>query len=149
MKKAVLVLALSTLSIVSFGQFKIKQPISNEPETDLQRVVLWGVMTENLLGATPVYDLQFQCRILKPNGKVLYERIVPYSTSDAKRYKLTSATTWTKIDNTSPNWNDTSYVPEFRFFYRLMNKTIKPMTDEQLKKAIISNLDKVDCIFNK
>lgn len=149
MKKAVLVLALSTLSIVSFGQFKIKQPISNEPETDLQREVLWGVMTENLLGATPVYDLQIKCRVFKPNGKVLYERIVPYSTSDAKRYKLTSPTTWVKIDNTSENWNDTTYVPEFRFFYRLMNKTKKTVTDEDLKKAIMNNLDVIDKLFDK
>ena len=57
MKKVILLFALSTLSVMTFGQFKIKQPISNEPETDLQREVLWGVMTENLLGATPVYDL--------------------------------------------------------------------------------------------
>ena len=149
MKKVILLFALSTLSVMTFGQFKIKQPISNEPETDLQREVLWGVMTENLLGATPVYDLQIQCRVFKPNGKVLYERIVPYSTSDAKRYKATSATTWVKIDNTSELWNDTTYIPEFRFFYRLMNKTKKTVTDEDLKKAIMKNLDMVDKLFDK
>lgn len=88
-------------------------------------------------------------RTLKPNGSTLFEEIVHYSTSSAKKYKFTSTTTWVKINSEHPSWNDSTYVPEFKFFYNLMNKTIKPMTDEQLKKAIISNLDNVDCIFNK
>lgn len=147
MKKVILLFALSTLSVMTFGQFKIKQPISNEPETDLQREVLWGVMTENL--RNEVYELQLLCRILKPNGHVLVEKMVYYSTSSAKKYKFTSATTWKKICEEDAEWSDTTYIPEYKFFFNLMNNTVKPMTDTQLKKAIITNLDAIDKLFDK
>ena len=151
MKKTVLVLAMAVSAFTSNAQneFEIKQSISNEPDTELKREVLWGTMTENLLNGTCVYDLQLLKRVLKPNGDVLFQSIVYYSTSGSKKYKFTSATTWTKITEEHPNWGDSTYVPEFKFFYSIMNKTIKPMTDEQLKKAIISNLDNIDKIFDK
>ena len=152
MKKAVLVLSLAFSAFMVNAQqneFEIKQAISNEPDTELKREACWGTMVENILNGMCQYDLQLVKRILKPNGKILSEEIVHYSTSSAKKYKFTSATTWVKINSENPNWNDSTYVPEYKFFFNLMNKTIKPMTDEQLKKAIISNLDKVDCIFDK
>jgi len=151
MKKTVLVLAMAVSAFTSNAQneFEIKQSISNEPDTELKREVLWGTMTENLLNGTCVYDLQLLKRILKPNGKVLSEEIVHYSTSGVKKYKFTSSTTWVKINSGHSSWNDSTYVPEYKFFFNLMNKTIKPMTDEQLKKAIILNLDSVDKLFDK
>ncbi len=151
MKKTVLVLAMAVLAFTSNAQneFEIKQSISNEPDTKLKREVLWGTMTENLLNGTCVYDLQLLKRVLKPNGDVLFQSIVHYSTSNVKKYKFASATTWTKITEEHPNWGDSTYVYESKFFYNLMNKTIKPMTDEQLKKAIINNFDTIDKIFDK
>lgn len=152
MKKVVLVLSLAfSVFMVNAQQneFEIKQAISNEPETELKREVCWVTMVENILNGMCQYDLQLQKRILKPNGKVLSEEIVHYSTSGAKKYKFTSATTWVKINSEHPLWDDSTYVPEFKFFFNVMNKTIKTMTDEQLKKAIISNLDNIDKIFDK
>jgi hypothetical protein len=147
MKKVVLVLAVTFVGFASNAQSIIKQSISKEPETDLNREVVWSLMIENL--RNDVYELQLLCKTLKPNGKVLYEKMVTYSTSSAKKYKMTSATTWNKIDDTSPNWNDTTYIPEYKFFFRLMNKTVKSGKDEDLKKAIISNLDNIDKLFDK
>ena len=147
MKKAVLVLAVTFVGFVSQAQSVIKQSISKEPETDLNREVVWSLMIENL--RNEVYELQLMCRILKPNGHVLVEKMVYYSTSSAKKYKFTSATTWKKICEEDAEWSDTTYIPEYKFFFNLMNNTVKPMTDSQLKKAIITNLDEIDKLFDK
>lgn len=94
MKKVVLVLAVTLAGFASNAQSVIKQSISKEPETYLDREVVWSLMIENL--RNNVYELQLLCKTLKPNGKVLYEKMVYYSTSEAKKYKMTSATTWDK-----------------------------------------------------
>lgn len=146
MKKVVLVLAMSCFAFFANAQ-TIKQAISKEPDTDLNREVVWSLMIENL--RNEVYELQLMYRILKPNGHVLVEKMVYYSTSSAKKYKFTSATTWKKICEEDAEWSDTTYIPEYKFFFNLMNNTVKPMTDTQLKKAIITNLDAIDKLFDK
>ena len=145
MKRKVL-LIISLVGYLSVNA-QIKQEISKEPDTDLCRTVEWSVMVENL--RNKVYELQLECAILKTNGSILTTRTVHYQTTDNTKYKFTSPTTWVKIRDGDPKWNDSNYVPEFDFFFNLMNKTIKPMTDEQLKKAIILNLDSVDKLFDK
>ncbi len=126
----------------------IKQIISNEPDTDLIREVEWLVMIENLRSS--VYELQFLCKILKPNGNVLSEKTVHYHTSGNVKYKMGANFTWekTRIDDLE-KWEDSAYIEEFVFFFNIMNKTVKPVFDEILKKSIIRNLDQIDKLFDK
>lgn len=148
MKKVVLVFSLVFVSLVSSAQLEIKQSISKEPDTDLNREVVWSVMIENL--RNNVYELQFVVRILKANGNVLVEKTVAYCTSEDVKYKMISATSWVKTrDKESPEWNDPTCIEESTFFFNIMNKTIKPTTDEALKKQIILNLDQIDKLFDK
>jgi hypothetical protein len=148
MKKLVLLLSLIGLFITCNAQIiPIKQAISKEPDTDLNREVIWLVMVEDLRNGH--YELQFLCRILKANGNVLSEKIVHYHTSNNVKYKMVSATSWVKTkDQESPQWSDATYTEESTFFFNIMNKTIKAATDETLKKQIILNLDTIDKIFD-
>lgn len=130
----------------------IKQIISQEPDTDLAREVTWLVMIEDLRSGH--YELQFNCKILKPNGNVLSEKIVPYKTGTNVKYKMGANFTWTKIrcedlENPPIGWDDPLYVEESTFFFNIMNKTVKPVSDEVLKKKIILNLDQIDKLFDK
>ena len=122
---------------------KIEQKISKDQESNLERIVSWDSNFENLKQS--YYEISFGVSIQNISGKEIAKKQFVYRTDDinnpqGKRCVFNQDGSWHVCQNdTDTRWNDA--IPEFEFWFNLVNKIDKNVTDEVFKKTIISNLD--------
>lgn len=122
---------------------KIEQKISKDQESNLERIVSWDSNFENLKQS--YYEISFGVSIQNISGKEIAKKQFIYQTDDitntqGKRCVFNQDGSWHVCQNDNdPRWNDA--IPEFEFWFNLVNKIDKNITDEVFKKTIISNLD--------
>lgn len=124
-------------------ELTISTAISNDPDTNLPRIVSWDSNLENL--SLSYYEITFTLKLNSLNGKEKGTRQFIYKTDDIKnptgrRCAFNQDGSWHVAHNEDdPRWNDS--IPEFEFWFNLVNKINKAVPDEVFKKTIITNLD--------
>jgi len=121
----------------------ISVAISNDPDTNLPRVVSWDSNFENLKQS--YYEITFSRSLRSVSGKEKAKDQFVYTTTNAnntpcRRCAFNPDGSWHVSQNESdPRWEES--IPEFEFWFNLVNKIDKNVTDETFKKTIIANLD--------
>jgi len=122
---------------------KIEQKISKDQESNLERIVSWDSNFENLKQS--YYEISFGVSIHTILGTEITNVHCAHRTDDitnpqGKRCVFNQDGSWHVCQNdTDTRWNDA--IQEFEFWFNLVNKIDKNVTDEVFKKTIISNLD--------
>lgn len=117
--------------------------ISNDPDTSLPRSVSWETNFENLKQS--YYEITFSRTLKSVSGKEKVKDQFIYKTSDVndakgRRCAFNQDGSWhVSHDESDPRWEDS--IPEFEFWFNLVNKIQKGVSDETFKKTIITNLD--------
>lgn len=144
MKKLFLLIAIKGWALISIAQtLEISNQISNDPDTDLPRVVFWETNFENLKQG--YYEVTFTRSLRTVLGKEKARDQFIYKTSDitdpkGRRCAFNPDGSWhVSHDENDPRWSES--IPEFEFWFNLVNKIDKNLTDEAFKKTIITNLD--------
>lgn len=117
--------------------------ISNDPDTGLVRLVSWDSNHENL--KQKYYEITFGRTLQTISGKEKAKDQFVYRTSDindpmGRRCAFNQDGSWhVSYTPDDVRWDES--IPEFAFWFNLVNKIHKNVTDEVFKKTIITNLD--------
>ena len=147
--KKLLIASTIFLSGICQAQTTIIVKISDDTLSGLERYASWDSNCENLKAS--YYEIQFGVSYQKNGNEILTKTFVyrtdPKENTNSKRNVMNFDGSWhTCLDESDPRWDDG--VPEFIFWFNLVNKTNKAVSDEDFKKTIISNLDEQG-YFNK
>lgn len=148
--KKIIILLIVACSFTSIAQeLKVKLCISDDPISQLDRVAYWSSNFENL--EVGYYEIQFKISYQK-NDVEIFTKSFLYRTDaidnpNSRRNVMNQDGSWhTCLDSSDPRWNGA--IPEYLFWFNMSNRTIKGITDEAFKTAIMHNLDESE-FFNQ